>query len=297
MRNILLLLVFMTLGCLTTSSVLANDGSDCLDDSCSIAKLNTLKALSSRGNVEASYALGHLFLSNDSGVRVDLEQAYFYFDRAARYGFLPALRQVGGMLARGVGVEKNLAEARIYMRKAAEKNVDKAAEEFAAIVFSDPSSSSDDKQFALQKLQEEVDKGMSYLANYTLAHLYVEGVHVPQDLDVAQELLAFPASGEYANAKELLETLTDSGEISQQTAPDEAEARHISIENKFERIRVTGIGRSVADITFAVMDQLRLTHGQTGSRIKGNGCTHNMPGCEITGGGKSVNSMASISLR
>jgi hypothetical protein len=40
----------------------------CISEYCSPAKLKTLQALAHRGNVEASFALGHMFLSESSGL-------------------------------------------------------------------------------------------------------------------------------------------------------------------------------------------------------------------------------------
>lgn len=276
-----------------SSSVWAASAPQCIEDGCSLAKLKTLTALSARGNVEASFALGHIFMNRDSGIQTDLEKSFYYFERAARYRFWPAVRQTAGMLARGIGTEQNLLEARRLMRKAAEKNVHKAAEEYAVIVFSDVNSSEEERQYALKKLNEKVERGNSYLANYALAYLYLEGKHVKQDLVKARELLAFPASGNYANAAALVEQLnTDDKDAASVMAA--TSRRYSPFDPTIEVITVKGLSYDLSSITNAVMDQLRLSHGQTGSRIKGNGCTERMPGCEIIDASKPANAHSSF---
>ncbi len=294
MRNLL----FVSL--LLSSAALAGPPAkpQCISEDCSIGKITTLQALSSRGNVEASFALGHVFLNNNSGVKTDYAMSYYYFDRAARYKFWPAIRQTAGMLARGIGVEQNIPAARERMLKAAKRGVDKAAEEYAVLVFSDPTANDEDHAQATEFLQEEVDKGMSYLANYTLAYLYMTGEYLPQDLDKARELLVFPANGNFANAQMILRQLESNELDTHQLAASAANtAKAWRLDPNIEVITVKGIGQDLASITYAVMDQLRLSHGQTGSRIKGNGCTERLPGCEILDASKPANAVASIRLQ
>ncbi|MCP4281753.1 MAG: sel1 repeat family protein, partial [Alteromonas sp.] len=85
---------------------------ECADEDCSLAKLNTLRALASRGHEQTSFSLGHIFMNPESGVKTDLENAYYYFDKSAKQGFLPAYRQAAGMAAQGIGTQKNMAEAK-----------------------------------------------------------------------------------------------------------------------------------------------------------------------------------------
>ena len=55
---------------------------ECADEDCSLAKLNTLRALASRGHEQTSFSLGHIFMNPESGVKTDLENAYYYFDKS-----------------------------------------------------------------------------------------------------------------------------------------------------------------------------------------------------------------------
>ena len=290
-------LLFVSL--LFSSAALAGPPSkpQCISDECSIGKITTLQALSSRGNVEASFALGHVFMNNNSGVKTDYAMSY-YFDRAARYKFWPAIRQTAGMLARGIGVEQNLPAARKRMLKAARRGVDKAAEEYAVLVFSDPTANEEDRARATNYLRQEVDKGMSYLANYTLAYLHLTGDYVEQDVDKAMELLVFPASGHFANAQTILRQLESKDLDKRELIENATEtAKTWNIDPNVEVITVKGLRQDLASVTDAVMDQLRLSHGQTGSRIKGNGCTENLPGCEVLDARKPANAVASIGLK
>lgn len=63
--------------------------------------------------MEASFALGHIFLNRDSGIQTNHEMSLYYFERAAGYHFWPAVRQTAGMLATGIGIEQNLTEVRV----------------------------------------------------------------------------------------------------------------------------------------------------------------------------------------
>lgn len=279
-------------------SAYANASGKCVSEACSPAKLKTLQALAHRGNVEASFALGHMFISQSSGLEINPELSFKYFKKAARYGFLPAMRQSAGMLAKGVGIEKDLTAASDMLRKAVEKNVFRAAEEYAVIVFSNPEATAQDKKFAYRKLQERVEKQNSYMANYTMAYLHLDDVHFPRDIEKAKALLAFPASGEYANAKQLLDALGQSNFDTEPEAIVEVlvSTSSLSLDQQIEKIKVTGMRPDLDTAVHFVMDQLRVSHGQTGSRIKGNGCTKDMPGCFITEEGKSINELSSLRI-
>ena len=270
------------------STAQAEAAGKCIRDYCSPAKLKTLQALAHRGNVEASFALGHMFLSESSGLEINPELSFKFFKKAARYGFLPAMRQSAGMLAKGVGVEKDLNAATKMLRKPVAKNVFKAAEEFAVIVFSNPEATEDDKRYAHKKLQERVEKRNSYMAHYTMAYLYLDDIHFPRDVSKAKALLAFPASGDYAYSKTLLTELNATGEKPIDVDEVLTASKSPSLEQQIERIKVMGIRPDLNTAVYYVMDQLRRTHGQTGSRIKGNGCQKNTPGCFITESGKSL---------
>ena len=113
-----------------------------------------------------------MFLSESSGLEINPELSFKFFKKAARYGFLPAMRQSAGMLAKGVGVEKDLNAATKMLRKPVAKNVFEAAEEFAVIVFSNPEATEDDKRYAHKKLQERVEKE-TVIWLTTLWHIYI----------------------------------------------------------------------------------------------------------------------------
>ena len=116
---------------------------ECADEDCSLAKLNTLRALASRGHEQTSFSLGHIFMNPESGVKTDLENAYYYFDKSAKQGFLPAYRQAAGMAAQGIGTQKNMAEAKRLMKFARPERsllVKPRTHELALILTADSSS-------------------------------------------------------------------------------------------------------------------------------------------------------------
>lgn len=255
---------------------------ECVDEDCSLAKLNTLRALASRGHEQTSFSLGHIFMNPESGVKTDLENAFFYFSKSAKQGFLPAYRQTAGMLAQGIGTKKDLSEAKRLMKKAADKGVNRTAEEYAVLVFSDKASTQKEKDNAVIYLEAEVEEGMSYLANYLLAILHITGEFVEKDMGKAKSLLAFPASGKYANSVELLQQLNGQPVI--EHISDDSQ-RNAGLSSDIETITVTGISTNMVDLHALMLSELRRNHGQTGSRIKGNGCKADEPTCVIMDSG------------
>lgn len=253
---------------------------ECADPDCSLAKLTTLRALASRGNKEASFSLGHIFMTNDSGVKQDFENAFYYFSKAARQGFAPANRQVAGMLARGIGTEVNMAEAKRVMRKAAERGVHKTAEEYAILVFTDENSTIDEYNDAIERLNAKVDAGTSYLANYLMAVLYIEGEHVTRDIDKALTLLEYPAQGNFANAQELITSLTAS-EYNGEDSTGQPAVHKTGLDPSIETIQVRGLSVQIDDVKELIIGKYWSTGRQTGSRIMGNGCTPTTPGCDV----------------
>lgn len=121
----------------------------CADEDCSFAKLNTLRALASRGNKEINFSLGHIFMNPESGIQTDLENAFYYFSKSARLGFGPAYRQAAGMAAQGIGTQKDLTEAKRLMKEGADRGVDRTAEEYAVLVFTDPNSTKEERETAI----------------------------------------------------------------------------------------------------------------------------------------------------
>ncbi|GEA08913.1 hypothetical protein KUL42_36740 [Alteromonas sp. KUL42] len=261
----------------------------CADEECSLAKLNTLRALASRGNKEINFSLGHIFMNPESGIQTDLENAFYYFSKSARLGFGPAYRQAAGMAAQGIGTQKDLTEAKRLMKEGADRGVDRTAEEYAVLVFTDPNSTKEERETAIAFLKEEVALGMSYLANYMLGILYIDGEYVPQDLDMAAELLAFPASGDYENSAELLAQLGHEEQNNIQTPTLVANSVSSGEDPDMETITITGLSVKLVDVHEMMLDQLRRFHGQTGSRIKGNGCTRDMPNCRFIESGNLSN--------
>ena len=254
----------------------------CVDEDCSIAKLNTLRALASRGHKQTSFTLGHMFMNPESGLKTDLENAYYYFRKSAKQGFYPGYRQAAGMAASGIGTEKDINEAKALMKEAAEKGVDRTAEEYAALVVSDENASKEEREVAIAYLEAEVEEGMSYLANYLLALLYINGEHVTKDYDRAIALLQFPASGEYSNSVELLTQLN--GNLEQDVIENNADKPAIvtsKLDPNIETISIRGISENMVDLHALMLSELRKSHGQTGSRILGNGCKKGDPACEI----------------
>jgi TPR repeat protein len=273
-----LTLLFCSLILVSTTTLATPNKPECADEECSLAKLNTLRSLATRGNEEVSFTLGHIFMNPESGVKTDIENSFYYFNKAANQGFLPAYRQTAGMLAQGLGTEKNLSEAKRWMKRAAKRGVNRTAEEYAVLVFSDPNSSDEEHQEALAMLKEQVEEGMSYLANYMLAVLHVDGQFINQDYELAAELLAFPASGNYANSVQLLSQISELTGKQTEVIASNADA---GLDPNIETITVSGISESLEDLSKLMLTQLQSSRSGTGSHIPGNGCKRKRSYCNI----------------
>jgi uncharacterized protein len=104
--------------------------------------LELWRPLAEKGNAEAQYRLGSLYMEG-KGVEHDDAAALKWFLRAAEQGYAAAQYNVGASYAEGAGVEKSDAEAAKWFRRAA-------------------------------------DQGMAY-AQLNLGLLYASGRGVPQD--------------------------------------------------------------------------------------------------------------------
>lgn len=141
---------------------------------------------------------------------------------------------------------------------------------------------------------------MSYLANYLLALLYINGEHVTRDYERATALLKFPASGKYSNSVDLFtqldghleqtdaKTATGKGQ-GNESAAEQPNGLLSKLDPNIETISVTGISENMVDLHALMISELKKSHGQTGSRILGNGCKKGEPACVIVDGGELSN--------
>ena len=113
------------------------------------------------GDYEAQYALGLAYLYGTDTPK-DMAKAAEWFGRASDQGFLPAVREMGILLASGEGVEPDLPKAVDYLSRAADNL--------------DPS------------------------ALYHLGLMYEIGTGVPKDMQKAVRMLAYAAEMGYPGA-------------------------------------------------------------------------------------------------
>ncbi len=113
------------------------------------------------GDHEAQYALGLAYLYGTDTPK-DMAKAAEWFGRASDQGFLPAVREMGILLASGEGVEPDLPKAVDYLSRAADNL--------------DPS------------------------ALYHLGLMYEIGTGVPKDMQKAVRMLAYAAEMGYPGA-------------------------------------------------------------------------------------------------
>ncbi|MGR8950076.1 MAG: tetratricopeptide repeat protein, partial [Gammaproteobacteria bacterium] len=87
--------------------------------------LDALVQQASAGDAAAQYQLGEHFRIR-AAVDVDLEQAFAWYERAAKQRHLDAQYRVGVMQLQGSGAHKNLESALDWLTQAAEQNHSKS---------------------------------------------------------------------------------------------------------------------------------------------------------------------------
>jgi uncharacterized protein len=85
-----------------------------------------IQEFAENGSLFAQVSIARIFLSEESGFH-DLTQAFNWFLTAALQGDALAAREVGNLYIDGLGVEANLSEGEIWLKRAAEKGDAQAA--------------------------------------------------------------------------------------------------------------------------------------------------------------------------
>jgi localization factor PodJL len=150
-----------------------------------------LLAAASAGDPGASYEIA-LRLAEGRNAQ-DLALAAAWLERAARSGFAPAQFRLGSMYEKGLGVQKDLAEARRLYVAAADKGYAKAMHNLA-VLYAGGFDGKPDYAAAAQWFHRAAARGIVD-SQYNLAILYARGVGVERNLAESYKWLALAAKG------------------------------------------------------------------------------------------------------
>ena len=133
--------------------------------------------------------------------------AAIWFDRAARRGIAPAQFRLGSMYEKGVGLKKDLQEARRLYLAAADKGNAKAMHNLA-VLYSEGIDGKPEYAVATQWFRKAAAYGVVD-SQYNLAILYARGVGVERNLVESYKWFALAAKGGDKDAgKKVLDVAT-----------------------------------------------------------------------------------------
>jgi TPR repeat protein len=160
-----------------------------------------LLPLAERGNVEAQWALGHLFKTAKGSTR-DLGRAAKWFLKAAENGDSESQYQIGTMYLWGDGVVKNPGEGAKWIEKAVYQAHEKAQFTFGAMYESGLGVKKDFGE-AAKWYRNAAKKGLAE-AKYLLAKMYSNGTGVEKNEPEATRLYREAAIQGFAAAQNSL---------------------------------------------------------------------------------------------
>ncbi|QLB13377.1 hypothetical protein EV697_10384 [Bisgaardia hudsonensis] len=120
-------------------------------------EFNTLKSLAEKGDPEAQYNLGNLYVSG-RGVEQDDKQAVAWYRKSVTKGFTKAQLNLGNMYALGRGVKQNYSLAVEWYEKAA-KQGDSQAQHNLGIMYEKGQGVTQDLDMAKEYFGQACDSG------------------------------------------------------------------------------------------------------------------------------------------
>ena len=177
------------------------------------ASLEKLESRAKRGDAQAQYDLG-LSCLQGMGVEKNMEQAILWISRSAEQGYAPAQCQWGFMLYQG----QRFAEAAQFYRKSADQGYGEGLYNLA-VCYERGHGVRQDQELAANYYLKAAQKGVSQ-AMYNLAQFYLRGVGVKKDRQEAEKWLVL-ASESYPPARVLLQQLRGN-------SPEQAEEQELS---------------------------------------------------------------------
>jgi len=159
----------------------------------------TLRTAALGGDAAAAYEVATRF-TDGRGVPANLEEAAYWYERAASKGLAPAQFRYASMLEKGQGVKKDLAQARrLYLAAAAQGNA--KAMHNLAVLYAEGIDGRPDYVTAAKWFEKAAMHGVSD-SQYNLGILYARGIGVTKNLAEAYKWFALAAArGDTESAK------------------------------------------------------------------------------------------------
>ena len=151
------------------------------------------------GDAAAAYEVANRF-TEGRGVPANLEEAAYWYERAAGKGLAPAQFRYASMLEKGQGVKKDLAQARrLYLAAAAQGNA--KAMHNLAVLYAEGIDGRPDYLTAAKWFEKAAMHGVSD-SQYNLGILYARGIGVTKNLAESYKWFALAAArGDTESAK------------------------------------------------------------------------------------------------
>jgi TPR repeat protein len=140
--------------------------------------LRLLRPLADKGNANAQYNLGNMYMDGQ-GVPQNDAEAVKWFRRAADQGFIDAQSNLGGMYMDGRGVPLNHAEALKWLRLAAHQG-DPEAQANLGNMYIKGNGVQQSIAEAMKWWRRAADQGLA-IAQFNVGFGYASGQGVPQD--------------------------------------------------------------------------------------------------------------------
>lgn len=171
--------------------------------------LQKMIRLAESGNISAQLSLGYMYLYGTDGVQADYEQAFKYYEMAAKQNDKIALNNLGSLYFNGIGTQVDYIKASLLFAKAAQQGSDDAAVNLAFIYLSGDSQNKNLDE-AIQLFQQAADAGNN-TAKFMLGYAYYKGFRLPQDYHKAFRLIKDAATTAFDEALYVLAMMYASG--------------------------------------------------------------------------------------
>lgn len=161
-----------------------------------------LRSAALGGDAAAAYAVALRF-AEGRGVPANMEEAAFWYERAASKGLVPAQFRYASLLEKGLGVKKDLAQARRLYLAAAGKGNSKAMHNLA-VLYAEGIDGKPDYATAVQWFRKAAQHGVAD-SQYNLGVLCARGLGTGQDYAEALKwftLAAANGDGEAAKKRD-----------------------------------------------------------------------------------------------
>lgn len=154
------------------------------------------------GNVNTQLSLGYMYLYGENGVEANYEEAFKYYEMAAKQNNPIALNNLGSLYFNGIGTKRDYRKAVQLFAKAAQNGSDDAAVNLAFIYLSGKNSAEFQKK-AIELFMQAAQAGNN-TAKFMLGYAYYRGFQVEQNYHKAVELIRAASDAKFDEAQHIM---------------------------------------------------------------------------------------------